>query len=138
MRFIGGRYLLFLGLKELRSVLRPSGNGSAAGAAAIRPTAAYRKGFVVVMTDPKAALMWVAVTMFLASTGISTVQFVLISLAASASAMTVYGTYPLLFSTGIAVRVYRRLYRAVESVFGVMLGVAGGKLVLDGVRDLRS
>lgn len=138
MRFIGGGYLLFLGLKALRSALQPSGNGSAAGVAAIRPTAAYRTGFVVVMTNPKAALMWVAVTMFLASTGISTVQFVLIGLAASASAMTVYGTYALLFSTGIAVRAYRRLYRAVESVFGVMFGIAGGKLVLDGVRELRS
>lgn len=138
MRFVGGGYLVFLGFKALRSALGPAGNGRVEKASAMAGPAAYRRGLLVVMTNPKAALMWVAVSMFLASSHVDGLRFLLIGLGASVSAMTVYGTYAFLFSTGVAVRAYKRLFRIAEGTFGILFGIAGGKLVLDGVRALRS
>ena len=90
------------------------------------------------MTNPKAALMWVAVSMFLASAGLSGPLFLLIGLGAALSAMLIYGGYALVFSTGIAVRTYGRFFRLIEASFGAVFGFVGTKLVMVGLRDLRS
>ncbi|NIA68195.1 LysE family translocator [Pelagibius litoralis] len=138
MRLLGGGYLLYLGLRALRAAVVGSGDAAAAGRSEVAGAAAYGRGFLVVMTNPKAALMWVAVSMFLVSSGLSTLQFLAVGLGASASAMIIYGTYALLFSTGIALRAYGRFSRLVEGTFGALFGAAGGKLILDGVREMRS
>ena len=90
------------------------------------------------MTNPKAALMWVAVSMFLASSGVVGPLLVLIGLGASLSAMLICGAYALVFSIGIAIRTYGRFFRLIEASFGAMFGFVGANLVMDGRRDLRS
>ena len=52
--------------------------------------------------------------------------------------MAVYGTYAVLFSTGLAMRAYRRTARYVEGAFGAIFGALGVKLVVDGIRELRA
>lgn len=138
MKFIGGGYLLFLGVRALRSAFRPAAAMPAAGGGALRVRAAYRLGLAVVMTNPKAALMWVAIAMFLASSGLSAAHFLFIGAGASVSAMLIYGTYAVLFSTGIAMRTYQRFFRAIEAAFGVVFGAVGARLLADGVRELRT
>lgn len=137
IRFLGGGYLLYLGIRALRTAFVPSAGGLVAGKAALRQTAAYRRGLLVVMTNPKAALMWVAISMFLASFGLPSLQFLAIGAGAALSAMIVYGAYALLFSTGIAVRTYGRFFRIAEGLFGAAFGAIGGRLILDGVKELR-
>lgn len=138
MRFIGGGYLIFLSLKALRSAFRHGKEPRIRTAANMGAPAAYRRGLLVVMTNPKAAMMWVAISMFLASSNVDAMRFLAIGLGASVSAMIIYGCYALLFSTGAAVRAYTRLFAVIEVSFGAIFGIAGGKLVLDGVRALRS
>jgi threonine/homoserine/homoserine lactone efflux protein len=138
MKLVGGGYLVYLGVRALRAAWRGSGGGTdAAGVAATR-SRAYLTGLLVVLTNPKAALMWVAISMFLAASGLSSAQFLFVGLCTSASAMAVYGVYALLFSTGVAKRAYRRLFRGVEAVFGVVFGALGARLVSDGLRELRT
>jgi threonine/homoserine/homoserine lactone efflux protein len=138
MKFIGGAYLAFLGIKALRSAFRPRGNVQAARGLTISASAAFRLGLLVVMTNPKAALMWVAISMFLASSGLSVLHFLLMGLGASASAMLVYGTYAVLFSTGTVVRAYQRFFRVIEGAFGVVFGAVGGQLIMSGIREMKS
>lgn len=138
MRLLGGGYLLFLGIKALRASLAPTAAAGQAGAVSMSRRAAYRRGLLVVMTNPKAALMWVAVSMFLASSGLSSGQFVIIGFGASLSATLIYGTYAILFSTGVAVRGYRRFFRLIEGAFGAVFGILGGRLLFDGIRALRA
>ncbi|MBB4018401.1 threonine/homoserine/homoserine lactone efflux protein [Chelatococcus caeni] len=52
--------------------------------------------------------------------------------------MLVYGTYAVLFSTGVAVRAYQRFFRAIEGAFGAVFGAVGAHLLADGVRELRA
>jgi threonine/homoserine/homoserine lactone efflux protein len=138
MKLLGGGYLLYLGVRALRAARRRSrGRTAAAGVRTTSPRA-YLAGLLVVLTNPKAALMWVAISMFLAASGLSSAQFLVVGQCTSASAMAVYGVYALLFSTGAARRAYRRLFRGVEAVFGVVFGVLGARLVSDGLREMRT
>lgn len=89
------------------------------------------------MTSAKAALIWVAVSICLASSGPAGPRFLLIGLGAAVSGMLIYSGYALAFSTGIVVRTYGRFLRLIETSFGGIFGFVGAKLVMDGLRDLR-
>jgi len=138
MRLLGGGYLIYLGLRALRTALAPSSAHSHPERISMKLGAAYRRGLVVVMTNPKAALMWVAISMYLASSGISKAQFLVVGLGASASAMAIYGAYALVFSTGIAMRAYARFFRVIEGGFGAVFGAIGAKVFVDGLRELKA
>jgi threonine/homoserine/homoserine lactone efflux protein len=138
MRLLGGGYLVHLGLRALRTALSPSTKKPKPERAPMLAAEAYRRGLFVVMTNPKAALMWVAISMYLASLSLSKLQFLAIGLGASASAMIIYGTYALIFSTGIAMRAYARFFRVIEGSFGAVFGAIGAKVFIDGVRELRT
>jgi threonine/homoserine/homoserine lactone efflux protein len=136
MKFIGGGYLLYLAIKALRLMFAgatPAGNDQAPG---VTPVRAFLTGLVVVLTNPKAALMWIAIALFLASNGVTAVEYLLIGILAAASAFAVYGTYALLFSTGVAVRAYGGLFRWIQGLFGAVFGALGGKLVVDSIADV--
>ena len=52
--------------------------------------------------------------------------------------MLIYGAYALIFSTGLAMRVYARVFRGIEAGFGAIFGAIGAKLFVDGVRELKA
>lgn len=138
MRFLGGGYLLYLGLKALRATFSPSSQRPVETCVEARAGAAYRRGLLIALTNPKAALVWSAISMYLASSGFTAAQFLIIDIGASASAMAVYGAYALVFSTGIVMRVYARFFRAIDASFGAIFGVIGARLLIDGVRELKA
>ena len=138
MKLLGGFYLFYLGVRALRAALRgPAVGSGGAGHSASGPQA-YRTGLLVVLTNPKAALMWIAVSIFLASAHVSDAQFLLIGLCMSFSAMAIYGTYALLLSTGAAMRAYGRLSKFIEATLGLVFGALGAKLIADGIREFRA
>jgi threonine efflux protein len=92
----------------------------------------------VILTNPKAALMWTAVGTFLFGSGLSALQVVAFGPVAALSAIAIYGAYGLLFSSGFAVKTYSRFARWFELAFGSAFGALGGKLLWDGVRELRT
>lgn len=141
MKILGGTYFLYLAAKSLRSCLKREDNQTATSNSQIIPRLGFvywRTGLLVVLTNPKAAMMWVAVSMFLASAHGAHSSLVLIGVMAAISAMVVYGTYAVLFSTGVAVRTYQRFFRVIDASFGAIFGLIGGRLLLDGLRALRN
>ena len=137
MKILGGAYLLWIALKALRAAWR---GGETSVDADERPRsglAAWRRGLFVVLTNPKAMLMWTAVGTFLFGSGLSTLQVALFGPVAMVSASLIYGAYAVLFSTGVAARTYARFTRAIEAGLAAAFGALGGALVLDGVRELR-
>lgn len=137
LRFIGGGYLIWLAVKAARAVWRGE-------AVSIRPSdqrishpAAWRRGLFVVLTNPKAALMWAAVATFLFGAGLTAWQVFMFAPIGALSGLMVYGTYALLFSSDFAVRGYARAARGIEAVFATAFGALGGKLIWDGVAELR-
>lgn len=137
MKVTGGGYLLYLGLKALNASFRPARTSDGSQAAAPANPKAFTTGLLVVLTNPKAALMWVAISLFLASASGSQLRFLVIGFAASLSALLVYGAYAVLFSTGFATRTYARFFRWIEGTFGALFGALGAKLLVDGLKEVR-
>lgn len=138
MKLLGGGYLLFLGTKAVLTALRQADSGKTSPGVRTIGRRAYATGLLVVLTNPKAALMWVAASMYLASLNLSGLQFLAIGTCVSLSAMAIYGVYAMLFSTGLAVRAYGRFFKLIETAFGAVFGMLGAKLVTDGLREIRT
>ncbi|MEM8787490.1 MAG: LysE family translocator, partial [Pseudomonadota bacterium] len=134
LKLLGGAYLTYLGLRALRAAWV----GGATGTTGPVRRRAYLTGLLVVLTNPKAALMWVAVTAYVSSLQMSTLGFLGVGAAAAGSAFAIYGGYALLFSTGGAVRIYARAARGIEAGFGTVFAALGLRLVAGGLRDLRT
>lgn len=138
LKFAGGGYLLYMGIRALWSIRKGQGMTITTGAGQLSSLAAWQRGFVVVMTNPKAALMWSAIATFLLGAGLSQWQVLAFGPVVAITALTIYGTYGLLFSTGMAMSAYNRFARIIQGVFGLAFGALGGTLVWSGLRDLRS
>ena len=135
LKFVGGFYLLFMAVKAFRSILA----GGSASVAPIRVPlsglGAWRRGFFVVMTNPKAALMWSALATFLFGAGLNNAQVLAFGPVVAVSALVIYGGYGLVFSTGVATRAYGRFWRASEALFGAAFGALGLTLLVSAVRS---
>ena len=134
LKLLGGTYLVWIGIKALgRSV--QSRNWAAPPPR--RPRRPFLTGLGVVLTNPKAAMMWVAVSAYLAGIGVSGASILPVGASVAASALAVYGGYAWLFSTGPATGLYARFFRWIEAGFGTLFAVIGARLAWDGLRALR-
>jgi threonine/homoserine/homoserine lactone efflux protein len=138
MKLLGGGYLFYLGCRALLTAFRDRNASANTVGLTVSGPRAFRTGLLVVLTNPKAALMWIAVSIFLASAHLTNSQFLFIGFCMSLSAMAIYGTYALLFSTGLAMRGYRRAAKYVEGAFGAIFGALGIRLISEGIRELRA
>ena len=137
LRFAGGLYLLLVGMRALRTVAAGAALNVNAGRTPLTDMQAWQSGFVVVMTNPKAALMWSAIATFLFGAGLDNWQVLAFGPVVALSAIAIYGAYGLLFSTAVAMRAYARYWRWIEAAFGLAFGALGATLLLWGLRDLR-
>lgn len=135
MKLGGGAYLLFLGLKGLRAAWTGKAPSLKAAETRRTDTQAFARGFLVNITNPKSALMWAAVTTVLFGGGLDAWGVLAFEPLGAGSALTVYGTYATLFSSGLARRIHTRFARIFEALFGAAFGLIGGRLFLDGVRE---
>ncbi|GLQ53478.1 LysE family translocator [Devosia nitrariae] len=137
LKFLGAAYLIYLAYKGLKAAITPGGSTVRAAKSRLSDIAAWRRGFLVIMTNPKAALMWSAVATFLFGMELSNAEVLAFGPLAVASGVAIYGTYALLFSTGVATRVFQRFWRIIEAMFGVAFGALGTMLFFSGARDFR-
>ncbi len=137
LRFVGGGYLLFIAIKAIFSAWRGVPSSIRFSPQQLSQRASYRRGILVVLTNPKAAMMWAAVSAYLLGSGLSAVAVLIFAPIASVTALIIYGTYGLLFSSRRAQSVYFRTSRVFEIVFGMAFGTLGSKLLLDGIKEMR-
>jgi threonine/homoserine/homoserine lactone efflux protein len=137
MKILGGGYLCYLAFKALHAASKGDETTIKANRQVLSPSQNWRRGLLVIMTNPKAALMWTAVATFLYGAGLSTWAVLSFGPVAFVTALMIYGTYGLLFSSGLAARAYARFARYVETLLGMTFGALGGKLIADGVQDLQ-
>ena len=136
LKFVGGAYLLYMGYRALRTARFGIDPHIKAGRPSASAIAAGRRGLLVVMTNPKAVLMWLAITTFLYGAGLGNTEVLLFGPITAISAILIYGCYGWLFSTGTATRGYTRYWRWIEAAFGAAFGGFGLVLLASGIRDL--
>ncbi|MDJ0781344.1 MAG: LysE family transporter [Desulfosarcinaceae bacterium] len=138
LQLVGGSYFLFIAVKALRSACVAAPSLIQAAGRRLTLAAAYRRGLFVVLTNPKAAMLWAAVSAFLLASGLPSVAVLLFAPLGSLTALLIYGSYGLLFSTAPAQRIYAKTASLCEAAFGALFGAIGGKLLVEGVRELRA
>ncbi|MGN6316397.1 LysE family translocator [Trinickia sp.] len=137
VRIAGALYLVYFGLKLLRSSARPSPSPHEAHDAAPAPhdaaawLRAYRSGFVTCATNPKSCAFWTSVfaAMFPAHPPLwfyGTVFATIGSLSASW-----YCGVAFMFATERTQRGYRKLRRPIDALCGAALVGLGAKLVAE-------
>ncbi|MEO0484358.1 MAG: LysE family transporter [Pseudomonadota bacterium] len=127
LKAAGGAVLLLLSWQGLRRVKQGFAPGSPP------PPHPFRAALWVNLTNPKAALIWAATSVYLTSLGGPAV--VAGSVAITCSAAVVYGTYAVLFAQSGARRLYDRAANAVSLGFSALLGVFGAALLFQAARD---
>lgn len=137
LKFFGGFYLLFIGGKAIVAAARGEAALVSARAAPMTLPKAWRRGFLVVMTNPKAALMWSALATFLFGAHLTSGEVLGFGPLAATTSLLIYGGYGLLFSTPRALRFYARFTRRIEAVFGAAFGALGATLVGAGFASLK-
>lgn len=137
LKFIGGGYLLWLASRALHSALIGNTSSIAMDDSPRSRVANWKRGVFVVLTNPKAALMWSAVGTVLFGANLETWQVALFGPIGATSGFLIYGSYAFLFSAGSAGIFYKRFSRWIEAVFAASFGSLGGRLVIDGVREMR-
>ena len=137
LKFVGGAYLCVMGYRGLSAARRGDAAALRSETRPLSDLAAWRRGFFVVMTNPKALLMWMAIATLLFGAGLGGGEVVLFGPLVALSATLIYGAYGVLFSSGPASRGYARFWRWIEAAFGTAFGALGLTLIVSGLRDLR-
>jgi len=137
MRVMGGSYLLWLAYKGLSSVILNKPGRINASSEKLSNKKAWLRGFLVLITNPKAVLMWAAVATYLFGAGLTAEQVLLFGPVGAFSGFLIYGTYAVLFSTGFATKKYQQFSKWIEMLFAVSFGALGGKLLFDGLKEIK-
>lgn len=132
IKIFGGLYLLWLAFKAFRSAASAHDIETKELAGGRRTYWGYAKrGYIIQMTNPKAALAWIAII----SLGLSPdaplwVAGVIVGGTFLLSVM-IHLFYALAFSTPFMVRIYGKARRGIQGALGAFFGFAGLRLLSD-------
>ncbi len=129
IKIAGGLYLLWLAYKAFRSALSPVDKIPLPVPGDRRLLAFFLRGLTVQMTNPKAALVWIAIMSL--GLGHSATWLTALAIVAGTTLISVIGhqAYALAFSTRSVVAVYRRARRWIDAALGTFFALAGLKLL---------
>jgi threonine/homoserine/homoserine lactone efflux protein len=128
LKGFGVIFLLWLAVKAFRSAARPTTDLIEAPAAR---GSAFLAGLAIQMTNPKAALQWIAIAA-IAMNGEAPWQVgAILVVAATILSLLGHGAYALTFSASAVVRTYRRTRRWIDGGLGAFFGFAAYRLATD-------
>jgi len=128
LRYAGAAYLLFLAVKSARSALK-DGSATTAKIEMPSPGAAYRRGLLLHLTNPKAILFFGSLYAVGVPAGASPAALALVIAAVGLQSLLLFHGYALLFSSPPLARGYANLRRWFEAVFAAAFAFAGIKIL---------
>lgn len=128
IKLLGALYLLWLAVKSFKSAMTASEFPAPLPGEKRRDTEYFWRGVIVQMTNPKAALTWLAI--LAVAVDVHTPYWVGTSLVLTVVVVSLlaYIGYALVFSSARVVALYRRLRRGIEASLGVFFCLASYKL----------
>ena len=127
MKILGGLYLLWLGIKSLRSALSAR-MPEAVDVQGVSFKTLYVRGALLHLTNPKAVLSWLAVVALIKGTPEAPLWATMGGCIIVSG--VIFQTYALIFGNPIMVRAYKRARRSIEAALALVFGYAGGRLLL--------
>ena len=130
IKIFGGLYLLWLAYKSLKSAMARHNIEAQELAGGRRTSIGYfKRGYIIQMTNPKAALAWIAIISLGLTQGAPVWVGAVIVLGTFGLSIMVHLIYAVAFSTPVMVRFYSRARRAIQGVLGTFFAFAGLRLL---------
>lgn len=132
IKLFGGVYLLWLAYKAFCSAASEHDIEAAELAGGRRSAFGYaRRGYIIQMTNPKAAMAWIAIiSLGLAPDAPLWVAGAIVG-GTFALSVAIHLLYAIVFSTPAMVRFYGRARRSIQAALGTFFGFAGLRLLAD-------
>jgi amino acid exporter len=130
IKIIGGLFLLWLAYKSLRAAAsRHDIEAQTLDGGERTRLGYYLRGFTIQMTNPKAALAWIAIiSLGLQPNSPLWVSFAIV-IGTTIFSVVIHCIYALMFSTSPMVRIYGKARRWIQGALGAFFAVAGLKLL---------
>lgn len=130
IKIAGGAYLLWLAYKSFRSAFSTHDIESKAfGGDTQTPWFYFSRGFIVQMTNPKAAFSWIAIIALGMGTGAPAWVAAAIVIGTTILSIVMHAIYALAFSTTPMIRIYAKGRRWIQGVMGTFFTIAGLKFL---------
>lgn len=132
IKIFGGLYLLWLAYKAFKSAASNHDVEAKELAGGRRSTLGYaRRGYIIQMTNPKAALAWIAIISLGVSAGAPAWVTAVIVGGTFVLSIAIHLLYALAFSTTPMVRLYTSARRFIQGALGAFFTYAGLRLLTD-------
>lgn len=130
IKIFGGTYLLWLAYKSFKSAASKHDIEAKELAGGKRSPFGYlTRGYIIQMTNPKAALAWVAIISLGLKQDAPMWVGATIVLGTFALSIIIHMLYAVAFSTPVMVRAYSHARRYIQATFGAFFAFAGIKLL---------
>ncbi len=130
IKIFGGCYLLWLAYKSFKSAASNHDIEQSELAGGKRSPFGYAKrGFIIQMTNPKAALAWIAIISLGLKQGAPLWVGLAIVFGTFALSIVIHTMYAIAFSTPAMVRIYSKARRYIQASLGAFFAFAGIKLL---------
>ena len=130
VKIAGGMYLLWLAYKSFRSAASKHDLETRTLAGSPRSPMGYVvRGLTIQMTNPKAALAWIAIMSLGLQAGAPAWVAISLVLGTSILSIVIHCLYAVAFSTTLMVRLYSKARRSIQATLGALFAVAGLKLL---------
>jgi len=130
IKIVGGLYLLWLAYKAFRAAARRRDiEARVLDGAVLTPHRCFLRGLAIQMTNPKAALAWIAIISLGLQPGAPVWVAAVIVIGTTALSVLIHAIYAMLFSSPPMVRLYGRTRRVIQGTLGAFFTIAGLKLL---------
>ncbi len=130
IKIFGGLYLLWLAYKSFKSAASKHDIEAKELAGGRRtPFGYFQRGYIIQMTNPKAALAWIAIISLGLQEGAPLWVGAVIVLGTFALSIIIHLLYAVAFSTPMMVRIYGKARRGIQAVLGTFFALAGLRLL---------
>ncbi len=130
IKIAGGLYLLWLACKSFRAAASKHDIEAVRLAGPeLRPSGYFLRGLIIQMTNPKAALAWIAIISLGIQAGAPLWVSLAIVIGTGTLSVLIHCLYAVAFSTPAMVRLYGSARRWIQGALGLFFGVAGIKLL---------
>ncbi len=131
IKIFGGLYLLWLAYKSFKSAMSRHDLEAGELAGGNRTRFGYfRRGYIVQMTNPKAALAWVAIISLGLKEGAPLWVGAAIVLGIFVLSLVIHTLYAVAFSTPAMVHAYGRARRTIQAGLGAFFAFAGLRMLI--------
>ncbi|MEM8592570.1 MAG: LysE family transporter [Pseudomonadota bacterium] len=131
IKIFGGLYLLWLAYKSFKSAAsRHDIEAKELAGGRRTPFGYFRRGYIIQMTNPKAALAWIAIISLGLQEGAPLWVGAVIVLGTFALSIIMHLLYAVAFSTPVMVRLYGKARRFIQGVLGTFFALAGLRLLV--------